>query len=53
MSATAIGPMQRLSQWLGQLGTPDGDVLPVRLGTTRLSSTGAAPITSPGIFFEI
>ena len=48
MSATAIGPMQRLSQWLGQLGTPDGDVLPVRLGTTRLSATGAAPTRAQG-----
>ena len=46
--ATTMGLTQRLGQWLGRLGTPEGDVLPVRLGATRLSATGAAPTRVQG-----
>ena len=34
---------QRLSGWFGVLSKPVGDVLPVRLGATRLAATGSAP----------
>jgi cell division protein FtsW len=48
MSRVAASFSQRLGQWFGHLATPAGDVLPVRLGTTRLA-TGAAPTTVQGI----
>ncbi|MBK9442682.1 MAG: putative lipid II flippase FtsW [Comamonadaceae bacterium] len=46
---SAPGLSQRLNQWFGRMATPGGDVLPVRLGATRLASTGAAPTRSQGI----
>ena len=42
------GFAQRMHQWFGRLGTPTGDVLPVRLGSTRLAATGAAPTRAQG-----
>ena len=42
------GFAQRMHQWFGRLGTPAGDVLPVRLGSTRLAATGAAPTRAQG-----
>ena len=44
MSALA----QRIHQWFGRLATPAGDVLPVRLGGTRLAATGTAPTRAQG-----
>jgi len=46
---SALGLSQRLNQWFGRMATPGGDVLPVRLGATRLASTGAAPTRAQGI----
>jgi len=46
---SALGLSQRLNQWLGRMATPGGDVLPVRLGATRLASTGAVPTRAQGI----
>lgn len=48
MSTSRPAIRQRLSQWFGGLATPGGDVLPVRLGTTRLAATGAAPTRAQG-----
>jgi cell division protein FtsW len=48
VSEATLGLTQRLGQWLGRLGTPEGDLLPVRLGATRLSATGAAPTRVQG-----
>jgi cell division protein FtsW len=48
VSTTRPALSQRLSQWFGGLTTPAGDVLPVRLGTTRLAATGAAPTRAQG-----
>ncbi len=42
------GYTQRLQQWFGRLATPAGDVLPVRLGSTRLAATGTAPTRAQG-----
>ena len=46
---SAPGLSQRLNQWFGRMATPGGDVLPVRLGATRLASTGAVPTRAQGI----
>ncbi len=46
MSQLAWGA--RLSQWFGQLATPAGDVLPVRLGASRLAATAAQPTRVQG-----
>jgi cell division protein FtsW len=35
-------------QWFGRLATPMGDVLPVRLGGSRLAATGSAPTRAQG-----
>ena len=42
------GLTQRLSGWFGALTQPAGDVLPVRLGTTRHTATGSAPTRELG-----
>lgn len=42
------GLTQRLSGWLGVLTQPGGDVLPVRLGTSRHTATGSAPTRELG-----
>ena len=44
MSGSRVPLFQRLRQWTGGglLAAPGGDVLPVRLGATRLASTGTA-----------
>jgi cell division protein FtsW len=39
---------QRLRQWLWGWAAPESDVLPVRLGATRLWSTNAAPTQAKG-----
>ncbi|MBT9505323.1 putative lipid II flippase FtsW [Rhodoferax sp.] len=39
---------QRVFGWFGRLATPVGDVLPVRLGATRRSATGSAPMRMLG-----
>ncbi len=44
MSAMA----QRFAGWWGHLRAPAGDVLPVRLGSTRLSTTASAPSRAQG-----
>ncbi len=49
MSHVAFSWSQRLGQWLGRLASPAGDVLPVRLGATRLAATGVAPTRAQGI----
>ena len=48
MSTTRPAISKRLHQWFGGFATPAGDVLPVRLGTTRLAATGAAPTRAQG-----
>jgi len=50
MSAPRTPFGQRMRQWTGGglLATPGGDVLPVRLGATRLTSTGTAPMRAQG-----
>jgi cell division protein FtsW len=49
MSDAAIGIGQRMSQWAGRLTTPTIDVMPVRLGVTRLAATGTVPTRAQGI----
>ena len=50
MSGSRVPLFQRLRQWTGGglLAAPGGDVLPVRLGATRLASTGTAPMRAQG-----
>ena len=48
MSQAASILSQRLGQWFGRFATPSGDVLPVRLGTTRLTAIGAVPTRAQG-----
>ncbi len=45
---TATGRRMSLLGWLGRAKAQPGDLLPVRLGATRLSSTGAAPTQAQG-----
>jgi len=44
MSTPQVAVWTRLGQWLGRFGTPGGDVLPVRLGSTRLTATRAVGV---------
>ncbi len=48
MSALASGLWQRLNQWFGRFAAPADEVLPVRLGGTRLAATGVAPSRAQG-----
>ena len=50
MSSARMSLRQRLRQWTGgrAFATAGGDVLPVRLGATRRTSTGTAPIRAQG-----
>jgi len=49
MSTSSLPLGQRLRQWLpGGRTAPAADVLPVRLGATRLASTGSAPMRAQG-----
>ncbi len=49
MSDAALSLAQRLRQWAARLALPVGDMMPVRLGATRLAATGTAPTRAQGI----
>ena len=49
MSDAAMGMGNRMSQWFGRLAASGADVLPVRLGATRLAATGTVPTRAQGI----
>jgi cell division protein FtsW len=48
MTDATLNINQRLRQWLGAWTAPKGEVLPVRLGSTRLWSTDAVPTQAKG-----
>jgi cell division protein FtsW len=48
VSANTLSLGQRLRRWGGGLSAPGGDVLPVRIGGSRLSSTGSVPMRAQG-----